>query len=121
MKRALITPFLALPLVLLSLAGCGAPGCSDSDVLALVQHIIDENLTNNWNYKSTSKHAESPALLLTVSVEQITTVERKDKRVSCKAILVVHDGSISEAKQQLIYIVNINADGKLYGTVHITD
>ena len=108
-------PFLALPLV-----GCSAPSCSGTDVLALVQNIIDENLTTNWNHKPKSKNAESRPPLIKISVEGVITVERTDKRVSCRALLIIHDGPMSGAKQ-FTYIVKINDDGKLYWSVYVPD
>ena len=116
MKRSIIMPFLALPLV-----GCNAPSCSGTDVLALVQNVIDENLTTNWNHKLKSKHAASPPPVITISVERVITVEQTDNRVSCKATLVVHNGPILGTKQQFTYVVRINDDGKLYGTIHMPD
>jgi|ERR1700722_6802568 hypothetical protein len=107
MKRLLVMPFLASPIV-----SCSAPNCSDTDVLVFVRNVIDDNLTTNLNRKSNKKH--------TVKVEQINTVEKTDKRASCRAMLIVNDGKISREKQ-LIYIVSLNDDGKLSGTVYFPD
>jgi len=114
MKRSIIMPFLALPLF-----GCNAPSCSGTDVLALVQNVINENLTSNWNHKP-SKNAENLPPLITIGVERVISVERTDKRVSCRAVLIIHDGPMSRSKQ-FTYIVKINDDGKLYRSVYVPD
>ena len=107
MKRLLIMPLLAFPLV-----GCSAPNCSGTDVLAFVRKIIHENLANNLDGKYKYKY--------TVNVEQVMTVERTRKRISCRALLIIHDGHISREKQ-FIYIVKLNDDGTLYGNVYVPD